>query len=214
MEFEVRWLYFIHMDNEPDWAKVLRVLYYEGGRLHDWQEPDDFGAIRPEDVGTEEYHKYIEWHEELASIQYQRIDDETRLGHEAINDALNWLDKHNLVTKKEPVTDGEYQYEARCPVKLNQSGFELAREQAMLNREEQREEQRTRQQHSVNRAVAYLTLGLMTVTVLDSAVRAFVGRGDFLPAFYTVIAGGVLVLLFAAVLGHFGLLSPYSPSHN
>jgi hypothetical protein len=93
---------------------------------------------------------------------------------------------------------------------LTEKGFSVAHDRVV--REDQLAEEQTRaeRQHDVNRAVAFLTLGLMTVTVFDSAVRLAVGFNRLLTGAVITLIGMGFVGTFALALNRLGLLSAYS----
>lgn len=197
------------MHGEPDWAKVLRAFYKRGMDLHEWKEPTGFGEIKPSDHGTNEYERYLNWHSELSERQYRYIREETGLSDERINDAIQWLDKHNLLRKKVPQTSEGFSYEEYCPVELTQDGFNLAQEQAQLRRQEIREDKRVSSQTDVNRAIGLLTFGLLFISFADTAVRAatVIGFSNEVITGMVVATGGVMIGMGIVLLWS-GMLSP------
>lgn len=189
------------MDDEPDWAILLETLY-DGERSRFKRNQRSGGPLPDSNV----------------------LIDETGLSRDELNEAIQYLRDAGLL---KPTGDsGQF--------KITEEGFQVAHDRRMQQQQQQREDRRVERQqeledqrvkqqeeredrrakrhHQINRAVAFLTLGLMTVTVGDSAARVFVGKNDFFGAFGAVVAGLILVAVFTLVLNYSGLLSAYSSS--
>ena len=175
------------MTDEPDWSILLRTLY-EDERSRFNRNVETGGSLPRDHI--------------LAG--------ETGLGYERTNEAVQYLRDAGLL---ETTAKGKR-------FKITKKGFEVAHERRMQNRRDRREDQRIRQQeesedqrakrqHEVNLAVATLTLGLMLVTVLGSAVRVFVERNEDELALYTVGVGMVTVVRFGLVFYRLGLFSRF-----
>lgn len=189
------------MDDKPDWAIILRYMY---------------------DNQESELDASLKGHRRVSVPRTSEIIRELEINQPEARDALVYMLTSDLVTA-EAVGNS---------LKLTPKGFQVAHERRMQEREkkqedrrierqqilederverqEEREDQRAKRQHEINRAVAFLSLGLMVVTTIDSAVRVFVGERSFTVAYAVVLAGLGFVFLFTMVLNHFGLLSSAS----
>lgn len=178
-------------ESQPEWAEILDVLYEnQVKKLEMGDDPHEDTQIGIDDLRED--------------LEMSRID---------VKNALEYMSAAGLVTQAgSPSSSAHF---------LTPKGFEVAhdrwlqrardeKEDERLESQEENEMQRAEQQHEVNRAIAFLTLGLMTVTVIDSTVRAFVGAGDYYSDFGVVIIGPVLIMLMTGLLYYFGLLSPLS----
>jgi len=122
---------------------------------------------------------------------------ETGLGYERTNKAVQYLQDAELL---ETAAEGKR-------FKITRKGFDVAHDRRVQDRRDQREDRRTKRQHEVNRAIAFLTLGVMGVTVLDSAVRVFLGRNSYILALVIIGVGIAITIAFGIVLYKLGLLS-------
>lgn len=158
------------MTTEPEWASVLRVLYSEGMHLRDWKEPENLQAIREEDTGSEAHQQVIDWKQSVAQNQYNRIQEQTSLSEDTIEEAARWLANYNLISLNKSKMDEEAGYVGPYPMELTEKGFGVAREQDRQYHQEQSEDARVKRQNDVNRAIGFLTLGLVAVTFLHTAI--------------------------------------------
>ena len=193
------------MDTEPEWAAVLGVLYQEGAALDASAQSQSGQTTRSE--ATDATADEGEWDDELVTAQYDRIAADTGLSEREISDNVEWLDSHGLISKTEP--PAETDATERYAVELEQAGFEIAQQQARHSREAEQGLARNKLQHSFNRAIALLALGLVTINMFDSAIQITLETGNLAVA-YIVLAlgfGGMIVVL--AGLVYTGLLSSY-----
>jgi hypothetical protein len=196
------------MHTEPDWASILRVLYHEGPALDSSVESSAGGTARSETDGSADGDG--DHYDELVATQYDRLAEETDLSETDIEDSLAWLTSNGLVRRTEP--PGEADTRERYAVELAPAGFEVAQEQVRRDREAEQGLERNRLQHSFNRAIALLTLGLVTINMFDSAIQITLQTGRLAVA-YIVLAlgfGGMIVVLAGVVYS--GLLSSYTDS--
>ncbi|ESS07785.1 MAG: hypothetical protein A07HN63_02515 [uncultured archaeon A07HN63] len=100
--------------------------------------------------------------------------------------------------------------EERYAVKLTPTGFEVAQEQVRHEREAEQGLERNRLQHSFNRAIALLTLGLVTINMFDSAIQITLQTDRVAVAYIVLLLGfGGMIVVLAGVV-YSGLLSSYS----
>lgn len=130
----------------------------------------------------------------------KRIQDDLGLSDDEIEDSLRYLSQSEIIVMGE---NGFY-------YRLSEKGFEVAHDRKMMKHQTKQEDVRSKRQHDVNRGVAFLTLGLMTVTIIDSAVRTFVGMESYWTALSAVGMGMLLTLLFILVLYFSDILEPLS----
>lgn len=175
------------MIDEPGWAIVLEAMY-EG------QKKQIRGQKDPHDETSVTERELADQLEEISRGDMRLIEE--------------YLETCGLIRETNRV-QGIYE--------LTPLGFRVAherkmqerqdeREDARVNKQEEQENRRAKRQQSINIAVAALTLGLMSVTVIDSFVRAAVGAQSIDLAYGVVFGGIVLVVLFA-----FGFYKQYKP---
>jgi F0F1-type ATP synthase assembly protein I len=186
------------MDQEPNWANVLETLYES--QLKEIKSRDD-----PHDT---------------TAVSRDELDGELDLTLHEIKESLDYMETAGLLQLTDTVHDIYV---------LTPKGFQVAHERRMQKRrddredqrlerqqefeenrvdhQEAREDERAKRQHEVNRAVAFLTLGLMTVTVIGATIRIFVAQQSYTAAYSTIIVGLILIVASAAILHYFGLLS-------
>jgi DNA-binding MarR family transcriptional regulator len=194
------------MTTEPDWASVLRVLYQAGAALDASVQPSGDGPARS--ATDESTDSEDDRHDELAARQYDRIAEDTGLSESEIAESIAWLDSNGLVERAAP--PGDATGDERYAVELTPTGFEVAQEQVRHEREAEQGLERNRLQHSFNRAIALLTLGLVTINMFDSAIQITL-QTDMVEVAYIVLLlgfGGMIVVLAGVVYS--GLLSSYS----
>jgi DNA-binding MarR family transcriptional regulator len=194
------------MTTEPDWASVLRVLYQAGAALDASVQPSGDGPARS--ATDESTDGEGDRHDELAARQYDRIAEDTGLSESEIAESIAWLDSNGLVERAAP--PGDATGDERYAVELTPTGFEVAQEQVRHEREAEQGLERNRLQHSFNRAIALLTLGLVTINMFDSAIQITL-QTDMVDVAYIVLLlgfGGMIVVLAGVVYS--GLLSSYS----
>lgn len=89
----------------------------------------------------------------------------------------------------------------------SEAGLRIAHDLEVTRREERQAQGRATRLHDSNRAVAFLTVGLVSVTLIEAAVIAAAADGAYPTAYHLVFVGAGFVLLFALVLYASGLLS-------
>jgi len=194
------------MTTEPDWASVLRVLYQAGAALDASVQPSGDGPARSatDDPADSEGDR----HDELAARQYDRIAEDTGLSGSEIAESIAWLDSNGLVERA--AQPGDTTGDERYAVKLTPTGFEVAQEQVRHEREAEQGLERNRLQHSFNRAIALLTLGLVTINMFDSAIQITLQTDRVAVAYIVLLLGfGGMIVVLAGVV-YSGLLSSYS----
>lgn len=194
------------MTTEPDWASVLRVLYQAGAALDASVQPSSDGPARSatDDPADGEGDR----HDELAARQYDRIAEDTGLSESEIAESIAWLDSNGLVERAAP--PGDATGDERYAVELTPTGFEVAQEQVRHEREAEQGLERNRLQHSFNRAIALLTLGLVTINMFDSAIQITLQTGRLAVAYIVLLLGfGGMIVVLAGVV-YSGLLSSYT----
>jgi hypothetical protein len=199
----------------PEWAELLEAIYEENlvwSAVTDNYHEDGpiYGEGHPVyeivDMDPQQIQKNLAFLLETGLIGTQHIGldaDVPRPGKElvtGISEEARREGTHLGLTERGFAVAHERQMQRRRDERENQR----------LQQQEKNEERRTKQQHTVNRAIAFLTLGLLAVTATDSAVRAFIGANNIPGAYIATLAGAVLTLIFAGVLFFSGLLSPYS----
>lgn len=196
------------MENEPIWASVLRVLYNEGMHLHEWEEPRDIQAIRHDDAGSEAHQELMDWKRSVAQKQYDCIQKKTGLAENSIEEASRWLSNCGLVSLNKSIMDEEVNYDGHYPMKLTEKGFGVAREQVRRHHQEQAENDRVKRQNDVNRAIGFLTLGLVAVTFLHTAIITL-GQLGYSNRIIQIalIADGVVTTLILGAIAWTGVLA-------
>ncbi len=189
------------MADEPTWASILELLYQ----------------------GQQQQIRRKEDAHDNTVICRDELCDELDLSYPEVDDALTFMEAAGLL-KPESSRSANFT--------LTPQGFKVAHERVLekdrhsredkrLERQqtfedrrvgwqEERELQRSKRQHDVNRAVAFLTLGLISITLIDTTVRTFVRMGVFDVAFVIILIGLFALFAFTLILYYFGLISPLS----
>ena len=93
---------------------------------------------------------------------------------------------------------------------LTKKGFDVVHTRALRRHEQRMEDSRNRRQHSVNRAIGYLTLGLVLMGYIQATITALVGKYAPLWQVNGVLVIGVFVAVgLAVLLFQSGLLSTW-----
>ncbi|MFK5603670.1 hypothetical protein [Haloferax volcanii] len=194
------------MDEEPTWSVVIRSMYRRGEDYHSYLDEDSYPSLSSKDKGTEKSEKKTKWCREIGNKQHHNIKKDTGLTDSEIESSISWLDSANLIDSMEPFDDVSLD---RLPIRLNQSGFEVAHDQFMLNKQENREDQRNSQQNQINTAIGLLTLGLLFATAADTSIQVFMTEGFTQRTIsFGLITEWIIVGAIAVVLQRTGLLSP------
>jgi hypothetical protein len=184
------------MSGERDWAIILRAIY-----------EDDIWWQKDEEI--DENHPVV-----------QAVDMDV----ERVQSALAYLYQVNLIGSTKagmgadvPRPGKEYEtpladHDKRTGLYLGLTsrGFSVAHDREIQRRRDEQDLREAKQQHDVNLAVAILSLGLISVTVVDSAVRAFVGAEAIFPASASLAVGVLLLIGFGIILYRNGLLTRFS----
>lgn len=170
-------------ERSENWSALLRVFY----------EHETAGIEYPTGSDVERY----------VAEDNQFVQQKTSLTPDEANEAVEYLEDVDLLTRGR---DNRWV--------MSSEGFQVAHERWIQEQEDRRvheqeanESQRARRQHEVNRAIAFLSLGLLVVTVLDSATRIFVGMESYIEGFSVVLLGILFVAVFATIMSKLGLLS-------
>jgi hypothetical protein len=97
----------------------------------------------------------------------QVIEKNTALDDEEAGEAIEYLKRMGLIN---PEGMGGHE--------LTEKGFDVAHQRALREERLDHENELAEQRETVNAVIAYLTLALVAVTAIDTAVRAFVGIGE------------------------------------
>lgn len=88
---------------------------------------------------------------------------------------------------------------------LTEKGFDVAHSRELRRQEQRREQQRDKRQHGVNRAIGYLTLGLVLTGVLQMTITALLGIGSLSFSISNIVLSlsliRVLLVGYGVVLG-------------
>lgn len=170
-------------ERNENWSTLLRAFY----------EKETAGIEYPTGGDVERY----------VSEDNQFVQQKTSLTPDEADEAVKYLQEVNLLTR-----GGDQRWV------MSSEGFQVAHERWIQEQEDRRireqetnENQRSRRQHEVNRAIAFLSLGLLVVTVLDSTTRIFVGMESYMAGFGAVALGLLFIFVFTWVMNEFGLLS-------
>lgn len=170
-------------ERNQNWSALLRAFY----------EEETAGVEYPTGGNARRY----------VAEDNQFIQQKTSLTPDEANEAVEYLLEVDLLTRG---TDQRYV--------MSDEGFQVAHERWIQEQEDQRirkqevnEDQRAQRQHEVNRAIALLSLGLLVVTVIDSATRVFVGMESYKNGFLAVGSGLLFIIVFAVIMSNLGLLS-------
>lgn len=184
------------MNGDPDWAVILRTIYEEDiWWLKDAEIDESHPVVQAVELTPREVQNalaYLSQAQLIGSVKAGMEADIPRPGKEG----------------EMPIADRDRR--TGLYIGLTSRGFSVAHDREMRRRRDEQDRREAKQQHDVNLAVAILSLGLIAVTVVDSAVRAFVGAGTIVWAYTSLILGVILFLAFAVVLYRNGLLSRFS----
>lgn len=188
------------MTDESNWSTILQTVYEEDI----WWEKDtevdeDHPVVQETGMDTETVQSslaYLSQVQLIGTVQAGMKSDVPRPGKES----------EMPVTSRDRRT-GLY-------LGLTSRGFSVAHDREMRRRRDEQNQREAKQQHDVNLAIALLTLGLISVTVVDSAVQAFVGAGTILWAYSSLSIGVALLIIFTIILARNGLISRYSTEKN
>lgn len=184
------------MTDESDWTIVLQTIYEKDIW---WQKDTDIDEDHPVvklvDMSPETVQNslaYLSQTQLIGSVKAGMEADVSRPGKEG----------------EMPIADRDRR--TGLYIGLTSRGFSVAHDREMRRRRDIQDQRKARQQHDVNLAVAILTIGLISVTVIDSAVRAFVGAGTIIWAYLSLVIAVFLLISFIAVLYRNSLLSRFS----
>lgn len=143
---------------EPTWAVILRAIYEKA-------------------MAGGEFDK----HGNHKMLRKAAIADEVDRDQEEVGQTLSQMEDQGLVNEPSQNLGKGYT--------LTEKGFDVAhnrelrrqeqkREREREERQYRREQQRDKRQHGVNRAIGYLTLGLVLTGVLQMTIAALLGIGS------------------------------------
>lgn len=190
------------MPSEPTWARVLDALYDH--------------RMRGEDFDEKGYSKLARSHaiaEELGDIEPAEV-------HAVLRELKRYGLIHDLQSGRE--SKGFH---------LTEKGFEVAHEREIQKKRREHEEalqenrrelqemmadeaeERGRRQHEVNRAIGFLTLGLLTVSLIQAGVAAtsMSSRIEVSPGVF-LAAGAAVTGVVAIIILRSGMLRPWEDS--
>lgn len=188
------------MIEEPNWAIVLHTIYEEDIW---WQKDTEIDEDHPVVQSVDLNSKAVQ--NSLAYLSQAQLIGSVKAGMEA--DVPRPGKEGEMPIADQDRRTGLY-------IGLTSRGFSVAHDREMRRRRDLQDQQKARQQHDVNLAVAILTLGLISVTVIDSAVGAFVGAGTVTWAYISLVIAVFVLVGFTAVLYLNGLLSRFSAEFN
>lgn len=151
---------------EPKWAVVLRAIYENKMAGHDFL-----------DYGFDELDRQ------------KAIAEETGLEHKEVSNTITQMVNQGLINGI-PSNDPFQGYT------LTKKGFDVAHTRALRRQEQRREQNRDKRQHGVNRAIGFLTVGLLFTGFLQAWIAALVGEEARL-----LFINGALLLGFVIVVG-------------
>jgi hypothetical protein len=98
------------------------------------------------------------------------------------------------------------------PYTLTEKGFSIAHDIHQNRRHDERQQRRTKRQHEVNRAIGFLTLGLVLVNFIQTVMTGIVGFGSPLwQANVIILVGTAVIVGIAYLLTTSGMLSQWNP---
>ncbi|WP_139171272.1 hypothetical protein [Natronorubrum texcoconense] len=181
------------MKSEPDWGKVLEEIYSEDLV---WEADVDIDMNHPVvatvDMDPEAVKRCLAFLSQtglIGRVQVGLKADVSRPGKEGV-----------IGTTKSARIRGTH-------IGLTERGFLVAHQRQMQEQQQNREDERSDRQDSINYIIGLLTFGLLSITVLDSAAYVFVNQGSYLSAYLTVGGGIILVALIAISLVY---IDPFS----
>ena len=141
-------------EKEPTWAVVLHALYEKGMAGGEFDK-----------YGKAEIHRK------------QAIAEEADRDRPEVIRALKQMENQRLINR--PPANRKKGYT------LTKKGFDVAHTRELRRQEQRREQKRAereqkrdKRQHGVNRAIGYLTLGLVLTGVLQMTIAAILGIGS------------------------------------
>jgi predicted transcriptional regulator len=132
-------------------------------------------------------------------VSERDLQDEVDLNPVELRDAIEFMEHAGLMSQKRSGHD----------YKITRDGFQVAHDLRMQEQEQRLEDARSRRQSDVNRAIGFLTLGLLFVTTMDVGVRGLVGmESEFWKIRGAMFLALVTTTLFAIALIRTGVLNP------
>lgn len=128
----------------------------------------------------------------------------TGLDPESVSAAITDLTEIGLV-ETEHKELGERGYNK---IRLTERGFQIAHEREMNTQQEEREDDRIERQNEINRAIGFLTVGLLVTTLFDTVVAAELQSNlQLLTPQTIVLVDLVLVLAIIGAISRSGVLT-------
>lgn len=174
---------------EPVWAAVLHALYEKGMTGESF---DEYG-----------YHKFLRNRAIAEEIEREPAD---------VTRAVSEMIDKNLIN--DVPTGRESQ-----GYNLTAKGFDVAHTRSLRRQQQQREKRRDQRQHEVNRAIGFLTLGLVFIGFVQATIVAIVGfEAQLLPvqliqfglALIVLTLGLLAVVAIGVLLWRFGMLASWN----
>lgn len=167
-------------EEEPTWVVVLLALYENG-------------------MAGESFDKY--GYQELP--RNKAIAEEVNRESAEVGRAIQELKRQNLVNGVPSGRESQ-------GYTLTPDGFEVAYERDLKRQERRRERNRDKRQHEVNRAIGFLTVGLLVTGFLQAVISAQASHETgLLEMNFTLLIGGIVVVGIAGMLGYSGMLASW-----
>lgn len=184
------------MTEESNWDIVLKTIYEDDIW---WQKGTDIDEDHPIVQAVDMDAKTVQ--NSLAYLSQVQLIGNVKAGMQA---------EVPRPGKEAEVAIADQDRRTGLYIGLTPRGFSVAHDREMRRQRDKEDQRKARQQHDVNLAVAILTLGLLSLTVVDSAVRAFVGGGSLNWAYASLVIGVILLISFGWILYWNELLSPFT----
>ncbi|NEU55560.1 hypothetical protein [Halorussus sp. MSC15.2] len=182
-------------DREPLWAEILRLLHNHEQYIHEdtvEDTPESFNMTVRSAPGVPGGGDTIEF-----------LADKTGREENEIRESLRYLQSVNCARELESAGGGKR-------FGLTAEGFKIAHEREMQEYQTEREDDRDRRQHDVNRAIALLTIALVLINFIRAGVTGLVGTDADPDIVYIILGfGGILAVVISVGLWRAGLLSSW-----
>lgn len=155
--------------NEPTWAVVLHTLYENG------MAGDSF-----DELGYSEF------------ARKQAIAKEVDRDPAEVSRAIREMVDTNLINDV-PTSNRMQGYS------LTKKGFDVAHTRSLRRQEQQRENRRDQRQHEVNRAIGFLTFGLLVIGLVQATTVAIAGFDVQLLSAQLIQLGLIYIVLTAGL---------------
>lgn len=130
------------------------------------------------------------------------IADEVDRNQEEITLSLSQMSNQGLVNKPSRNTGKGYT--------LTEKGFDVAHTRDLRRQEQRREQKRDKRQHEVNRAIGFLTIGLLFTGLLQAWIAALIGKEAQVSfVIGTLLVGFIIVVGITVILWKSGMLAAW-----